>query len=169
MKKGRAKRRPGRYVDTRTRHKGVHARHRTSCSLALGGAECDCKPAYYGIVWDRSIGRVRRTQRTAKVSQAIRWRTELQTMVCVNAIGARRPDLELDEARRIFVASCAEGVALNKQGRSYKHTAILNLDSSLRRLPSALRRRRLIEVSRGDFQRAVDDFRRADLSGGAVA
>ncbi|HYH53608.1 MAG TPA: hypothetical protein VD761_05710 [Solirubrobacterales bacterium] len=59
-------------------------------------------------------------------------------MVRVNAIGARRPDLQFDEARRIFVTSCAEGVALNKQGRSYKPKAILNLDSSLRRLPAAL-------------------------------
>lgn len=168
MKKVAGKRRPGRYVDTRTRHKGVHARHRTSCALALGGAECDCKPVYYGVVWDRSIGRNRRTQRTAKVSQARRWRAELQTMVRVNAIGARRPDLKFDEAHRIFVASCAEGVALNKQGRSYKHTAILNLDSSLRKLPSGLRRQRLIQVSRGDFQRAVDDFRRAGLSGSRI-
>lgn len=164
MKQGRAKRRPGRYVDTRTLHKGVHARHRTSCSLAVGGESCDCKPTYYGVVWDRSIGRNRRTQRTAKVSEAMRWRVELQTMVRVNAIGVRRPDLEFDLARRIFVTSCAEGVALNKQGRSYKHKAVLSLDSSLRRLPAALRRQRLIEVSRGDFQRAIDDFRRAGLS-----
>jgi len=168
MKQSRAKRRPGRYVDTRTLHKGVHARHRTSCSLAVGGESCDCKPTYYGVVWDRSIGRNRRTQRTAKVSQARRWRAELLAMVRVNAIGARRPDLEFDLARKIFVASCAEGVALNKQGRSYKPKAILNLDSSLRRLPDALRRQRLIEVSRRDFQRAVDDFRRDGLSGSRI-
>src|SRR4051794_14375179 len=54
MEKG--KRRPGRYVDTRTRHKGVYARHRISCALANGGAECDCKPSYYRVVWDRSAG-----------------------------------------------------------------------------------------------------------------
>jgi len=89
-------------------------------------------------------------------------------MVRANAIGARRPDLEFDEARRIFIASCTEGVALNKQGRSYKPKAVLNLDSSLRRLPPALVRQRLVEVSRGDFQRAVDNFRRVGLSGSRI-
>jgi integrase len=95
-------------------------------------------------------------------------RAELKTMVRVNAIGVRRPDLKLDEARRTFVTSCAEGVALNKQGRSYKPKAVLNLNSSLRRLPLALRSQRLIEVSRGDFQRAVDEFRRAGLSSSRI-
>jgi integrase len=168
MKQGRTKRRPGRYVDARTLHKGVHARHRTNCSLAIGGEDCDCKPTYYGVVWDRSIGRNRRTQRTEKISEAKRLYAELKLMVRVNAIGARRPDLRLDEARRIFVASCAEGVAINKQGRPYRRKATLNLDTSLKRLPHALRRQRLIEVSRGDFQRAVDDLRRAGLSGSRI-
>lgn len=40
MEKGRAKRRPGRYVDTRTRYQGVYARHRISCALACGGGCC---------------------------------------------------------------------------------------------------------------------------------
>ncbi|HEY8501086.1 MAG TPA: tyrosine-type recombinase/integrase [Solirubrobacterales bacterium] len=168
MKNGRANRRPGRYVDTRTRHKGVHARHRTNCSLALGGTECDCKPSYYGIVWDGSTGRNRRTHRTDRIGEARRERAELRTEIRAYAIGGRRPDLGFEEAHRLFVASCAEGVALNKQGRPYKRKAIRNLDSALRRLPQALRRQRLIEVSRGDFQRAIDEFRRAGLSGSRI-
>ena len=55
-------------------------------------------------------------------------------------------------------------MALNKQGKPYKQTAILNLDSSLRSLPPVLRRRRLREITHGDFQCAVDDFRRSGLS-----
>lgn len=168
MENGPARRRPGRYVDTRTRHTGVYARHRTSCSLALGGEECDCRPSYFGAVWDSSEHRNRRTRRSHRIGEARRLRVELQMEIRAYAIGGRQPDLGFEEARRLFVAACAEGVALNKQGRPYKHKAILDLDSSLRRLPEALRRRRLIAVSRGDFQRAVDEFRRAGLSGSRI-
>jgi integrase len=93
---------------------------------------------------------------------------KLQTEIWVQEIGGRRPSLNFAEAHRLFVDSCIEAVALNKQGRPYKRTAILNLDSSLTRLPATLRRLRLIEVSRGDFQRAVDELRRAGLSGSRI-
>jgi integrase len=168
VSEGRAERRPGRYVDTRTRHKSLYARHRTSCALAHDGERCSCRPSYYGAVWDRSAGRCRKTRRVARVREARGLLAKLQAEMGVQAIGGRRPDLKFDEAHRLFVASCAEGVALNKQGRPYKRTAIRNLDSSLGRLPAALRRLRLIEVSRGDFQRAVDELRRAGLSGSRI-
>ncbi len=168
MEKGHAKRQPGRYVDTRTRHKGVYARHRISCSLALGGEECDCRPAYYGAVWDRSIDLNRRTQRSRWIGEARRLHSELQTEIRAYAIGGRQPDLGFAEAHRLFVDSCAKGVALNKQGRPYKRQAIISLDSALRRLPQALRRRRLIEVSRKDFQRVIDDLRGDGLSGSRI-
>lgn len=95
-------------------------------------------------------------------------RAELQSAVRLRAVATRRGDLKFDEAHRLFIASCEEGIALNKQGRPYKQKAILNLDSSLRSLPSTLRRRRLSEITRGDFQLAVDDFRRAGLSSSRI-
>lgn len=168
MEKGPANRRPGRYVDTRTRHMGVYARHRISCSLALGGEECDCRPSYFGTVWDRSIDLNRRTKHSRWIGEARRLRGELQAEVKAYAIGGRKPELGFAEAHRLFVKSCAEGLSLNKQGRPYKRKAIISLDSSLRRLPQALRRRRLIELSRRDFQRAIDDLRREGLSGSRI-
>lgn len=146
----------------------MYARHRVSCALALGGKECTCSPAYYGVAWDRSIGRNRRTPRASRVDQARRLRMELQAAIRLTAIPGRRVDLEFEEAHRLFIASCAEGVALNKQGRTYRKAAIRNLDSSLRRLPETLRRRHLNEITRGDFQRAIDDFRREGLSSSRI-
>ncbi len=57
---------------------------------------------------------------------------------------------------------------LNKQGRTYTSKAITNLDSSLRSLPASLRRKYLDEVTRADFQYAVDGFRRKRLSSSRI-
>lgn len=63
-----------------------------------------------------------------------------------------------------FIADCRTGVALNKRGRPYSKKSVANLDSSLRRLPFSLRRKRLGEVTTGDYQSAIDGFRREGLS-----
>jgi integrase len=84
----------------------------------------------------------------------------------------RRRELEgicLREAHDRFIADCRAGVALNKRGRPYKATAILDLDSSLKRLPSQVRLASLDALSRGEIQGAVDDFRREGLSSSRIA
>ena len=59
MAEKKAKRR---YVDTKTRYEGVHARHRLDCALGIGKKRCSCTPTYYGTVWDNDVNRNRRTK-----------------------------------------------------------------------------------------------------------
>ena len=77
--------------------------------------------------------------------------------------------LSLDEAHDRFIEDCRATVALNKRGRPYKANAIINLDSSLKRLPSKTRLASLDTLSRGEIQAAVDDFRREGLSSSRIA
>jgi hypothetical protein len=80
-----------------------------------------------------------------------------------------RGDIGFTEAHKRFVADCRAGAALNKHGRAYRPKAIVSLDSSLRRLPVAIRRKPLVAVRRGELQEAVDGFRREGLSASRVA
>jgi integrase len=80
----------------------------------------------------------------------------------------QRKAVSLEEAHERFIADCRAGVALNKRGRSYKANAIINLESSLKRLPSETRLASLDALSRGEIQRAVDDLRREGLSSSRI-
>jgi excisionase family DNA binding protein len=73
------------------------------------------------------------------------------------------------EAHAQFIADCEAGIALNKQGRQYKPKAIIDLDSSLKRLPDGIQRAALDALGRGEIQRAVDDFRRESLSSSRIS
>jgi Site-specific recombinase XerD len=80
----------------------------------------------------------------------------------------RPSDLRFYEAHEQFIADCRAGIALNKQRKPYRTKAIVNLDSSLKRLPDPIRRKYLNDVSRGDLQGAVDAFGRSDLSSSRI-
>ena len=153
-----------RYVDTRTRYQGVFARHRLSCALALGGPRCTCAPSYHGVVWDKDAGRHRKTGHRPSLAEARNLRADLLAEVREGVLAERPPALRFEDAHERFVADAREGVALNKQRKPYKAKAIVNLDSSLKKLPAPTRRKDLNEVTRGELQRAVDDFQRAGLS-----
>lgn len=157
-----------RYVDTRTRYQGVFARHRLSCALAVGKKRCTCGPSYYGVVWDREAGRHRKTKFRPSIAEAKNLRADLHAQVRDGAVVERRPSPRFEEVRERFIAEAREGVALNKQGRSYRPKAILNLDSSLMRVPEQVRRKELAAISRGELQSAVDGFRREGLSSSRI-
>lgn len=163
-----AERRSRRYVDTRTRYQGIFARHRLDCALAVGRARCTCTPTYYGTVWDKAIGRNRRTERRPEIAEARNQRADLLAKVRRGLVAERPKEIGFQQAHEDFIAACREGVALNKQGNPYKRKAIVNLDSSLRKLPKWLRRKKLGAVTRGDFQAVVDDFRKAGLSSSRI-
>jgi integrase len=157
-----------RYVDTKTRYDGVFARHRLSCALAVGRKRCTCTPTYYGTVWDRELGRNRRTRRVASVGEAHNRRTDLLAAVRSGTAEQAPTKTTFRKAHEAFIADCREGIALNKHGRPYRTKAIVDLDSSLRKLPASLRRKSLAKVSRGDLQRAVDALRRSGLSSSRI-
>jgi integrase len=161
----RAKRR---YVDTKTRYPGVYARHSLDCNLGIGLKACNCKPSYWGKVWDAEAGRNRKTKFRRSAREAKNARDDLLLQVKSGTVPKRLVGIGFTAATREFLADCRSGVALNKQGKPYTKKAITNLESSLRRLPVGLRRKRLTGVKPGDFQTAVDGFRREGLSSSRI-
>ncbi|MBS1888288.1 MAG: helix-turn-helix domain-containing protein [Actinobacteria bacterium] len=69
-----------------------------------------------------------------------RWADE---EVRAGTIRSRSGEHGLAAEQRRFIADCEAGVALNKLGRPYKRNAIVDLDSSLRRLPEEMRHKPL--------------------------
>jgi len=157
-----------RYVDTKTRYECIFARHSLQCALALGRQRCTCKPTYYGTVWDKEAGRNHRTKRVALISEARVRRADLQAEVRAGRVEKPSSSIRLHNAQPIFIADCRAGIALNKHGKPYTGKAITNLDSSLKRLPEAIRRRYLDKITAGQLQAAVDDFRREGLSSSRI-
>lgn len=157
-----------RYVDTRTRYEGVYARHSLYCNLGIGGTRCNCTPTYYGTVWDNEIGRNRKTKRVPLIGEARNLRADLQAEVRKGTVRQGTQRLRFIDAHLEFISECKEGVARNKRGETYTDKAIVNLDSSLRRLPERIRRKVLDDIRTGELQRAVDDFGREKLSSSRI-
>ncbi len=165
---------PGR--DTRTRWQGVFARHQTGCAVDglppkpdLGDVAkaCDCRPSYYGKVYDRVRSRYISTKRYSTTAAA---RGARQSLLLALASGdlSRRSPMRLREARVRFVDAAREGSALNKFGRVYKQSAWEDLDECLgKHVVPRLGARRLGEVQRGDIQQLVDELA-PKLSGSRV-
>lgn len=158
-----------RYVDTKTRYEGVFARHSLYCDLGIGKKRCTCKPTFYGTVWDNELGRNRKTKRVPLAREAKNLREDLQALVKEGTVIERPRNLRFADAHTEFIAACREGVALNKHGKKYTPKAIVNLDSSLKRLPSSIRRKFINHITAGLLQGAVDQFLREELSSSRIS
>ena len=66
--------------DTSTRFQGVFARHQQHCAID-DGARCNCKPSYYGVVWDRARKRHVKTKRMPTIEAARNARSDLSGRV----------------------------------------------------------------------------------------
>jgi integrase len=155
--------------DTKTRFQGVFARHQESCRVSAGAAAsaCNCTPSYYGVVWDATARKHRKTRRFPRVIEALNARKDL--IEALRHGGVRHSSgPKLDDARTRFVTAAREGVALNKWGRRYRRRAVQDLESALRQVPDRLTRRRLGDVRRGDLQQLVDELTRKGMSGSRV-
>ena len=76
--------------------------------------------------------------------------------------------VEFEDAHEKFIEDCRAGVALNNRGEPYKPKAIRSLDCALRRVPAPIRKRRLVDVTGGELQKAIDDYIREGLSGSRI-
>jgi integrase len=152
--------------DTRTRYQGVFARHQQHCALG-GGRRCNCKPTYYGVVWDRARKRHVKTKRTPTIEAARNARADLEARVERGEL----PDgggIRLSDARIRFVAAAREGRALNKHGHRYKPRAIDDIQEVLRvHVEPALGAKRISTIRRSHVQSLVDNLT-PDLSGSRV-
>ena len=143
--------------DRRTRYQGVFARHRASCAID-SGTRCDCKPSYYGKVYDRANRRYVSTKRFPTVSAAKAARQTLTKLIESGGLPRVAP-LRLRDAHSRFVQAAREGRVLNKHGRPYKPSALKDVDECLRvHVVPRLGSRRLADIARADVQRLVDDL-----------
>lgn len=143
--------------DTRTRYQGVYARHQQRCRTEEGG-RCNCKPSYYGVVYDRARRKPVRTKRFPTVDAARNARADLTRRLDRGELPATT-GLLVAEARERFVTAAREGRALNKRGRRYKRKAIDVIEGRLKHdVEPHLGRRRLADIRRRDVQAIVDDL-----------
>jgi len=170
-----------RYVDIRTRWEGVYERHSLNCNLGIGLKQCNCKPTFYGSVWDSEIGRNRRTDRVDDVAEARNLRADLLAEVVSRRgrRGSRRPvaaapvdgrasRIRLADLHKEFIAECKKGIARTKRGGRYTKNSIRDLDNSLLRLPDWLRRKYADEITDPDFQKVIDDLQAEELSSSRI-
>ncbi|MBS1894048.1 MAG: tyrosine-type recombinase/integrase [Actinobacteria bacterium] len=158
---------PRRAVDTKTRFDGVYARHQLRCALGVGGALCNCKPRYFGVVWDRARRRHRKTAYSCLATEARDARRDLLEAVRLGKL-PRHSGVRFDEARERFLTAVTEGVALNKRGRAYKPKARKSLQEGLSRVPDSIARKSIDRITGGDVQDLVDELKRAGLSASRI-
>ena len=116
--------------DTKTRYQGVFARHQKYCAITEK-RPCNCKPGYYGVVWDRTRQRPIKTKHLKTADAARNARFDLIQQL-ERGEAPISETIRLREARERFVTAAREGRALNKRGQPYKRTAIDNIDECLR-------------------------------------
>ena len=154
------------WKDTRTRYQGVFARHQQHCAIA-NGSRCNCKPSYYGVVWDRARARHVKTKRMPTIGAARNARSDLSARVERGEV----PDgvsIRLSDARATFVSAAREGRALNKQGRRYKPRAVDDIEEVLRvHVEPTLGTRRISNIRRSHVQSLVDELS-PELSGSRI-
>jgi len=152
--------------DTRTRYQGVFARHQQHCAIA-DGSRCNCKPTFYGVVWDRARNRHVKTKRMPTIVAARNARSDLSGRVERGEL----PDsvsIRLSDARAAFVSAAREGRALNKQGRRYKPRAVDDIDEVLRvHVDPTLGTRRISNIRRSHVQSLIDELT-PELSGSRI-
>jgi integrase len=162
--------------DTKTKYQGVYARHQESCALTdelelpeenRGKAKCDCKPSYYGVVWDKAAGKTRKTRHYPKAIEARNARTDLQASLRMGRPVGSSP-MRFDAAVQKFKTAVKDGIALTKQGRPYREEAAKDLRLTLGHLPDDWSVRRLDDLTGGDVQHAVDDWLAEGLSGSRI-
>lgn len=153
-------------IDTTTRYAGVFARHQEGCAEERG-KRCNCRPSYYGVVYDRAERKHRKTQRRALAGDARDDRRDLLAELDKGTVSRGSP-LILEDGWEEFITAVKDGVALNKWRRPYRARAAKDLESIFAHVPADLRRRRAREVRGGDLQRLSDSLS-SSLSGSRVA
>lgn len=173
--------------DTRSTVPGVYARHKVGCTVDRlpaprspvdAEAACDCAPAHFGAVWDRSAGRHRKTKHFACLSEANAAREKLEAQIrSVDAASRSRlanrrereiPAMEFSFARTIYLEAVRAGVALNKWGRPYRPRSAESLAGALHRMPTWLTSLELDEIRPRDIQLLTDELVAERLSGSSV-
>ena len=141
--------------DTKTRYQGVYARHKTGCAIERS-RRCSCKPSYWGKAYDRDARKSRATPFLATPAEARTARDDLIRDLRAGTLPASE-SMRVKAAIESFLRAAGDGVALNKQGRRYKPSAIRDLKGALEnQVEASLGAKRIGDVRRRDVQQLVD-------------
>jgi integrase len=152
--------------DTTTRYQGVYARHKTGCAIERS-KRCSCKPSYWGRAYDRDARKLRNTAFMSTPAEARNAREDLLRDLRAGTLPASE-SMRTKAAIESFLRAAREGVALNKQGRRYKPSAIRDLTGALENhVEPAFGAKRIGDVRRRDVQLLVDEIT-PTLSGSRV-
>jgi hypothetical protein len=119
---------PGR--DTRTRYQGLFARHQAGCgveglppksTLTAVAYACDCRPSYYGKVYDRTTQRFISTRRQRTTAAARNERKDLVKAMESGQFARHAPERLREVHRRCArgsrpeqVRSCLQAVGVGR-------------------------------------------------------
>lgn len=141
--------------DTKTRYQGIYARHQLGCAIDAGRS-CNCTPSYWGQVWDRAVGKARKTKRLQSIAATRNARADLEATLHAGMLPASST-MRLAAAIEAYLEAIRAGTALNKHGRRYKPSAIRDVEGALQLyVQPDLGAHRLGDVRRGDVQRLID-------------
>ena len=141
-------------MDTKTRYQAIYARHREGCRVEQD-RPCNCTPSYFGTAWDRVAHRTRKTRHFRLISEARPARADLQDALRKGEAPITSA-ITFGDARERFVADAKTGVGLNKHRRPYKKNAYKDLESALAQVPDEIASRRLVRITRAEYQAMVD-------------
>jgi integrase len=143
--------------DTKTRYQGIYARHRLGCAIESHRA-CNCSPGYWGQVWDRSAGKVRKTKLLQTLAEARNARADLEATLRAGMLPASST-MRVAKTIESYLDAIKAGRALNKHGRRYKPSAIRDIEGALvGYVEPELGARRIGDVRRGDVQRLIESL-----------
>jgi integrase len=159
-----------RLVDTKTRYQGVFARHQLQCALGVGKKRCNCRPRYYGVVWDSAAGKLLKTARFDQAIEARDARADLLESLRRGDVAPRVKATKLADIKTRFLQGARDGVVRNKHRRRYRPRAIKELESTLKHLPDSLLEKPADKIRRGEIQTLADSLAEEDppLSGSRI-
>src|SRR5215211_2728667 len=138
----------------RTSPTGIRARHSRSCRSRDRGA-CSCRPTWEANVYSRRDRKqIRKTFPTQAAAKA--WRAD--ALSALNRGQLRAPTrTTVREAAEAWLAGASDGTIRNRNGRTYKPSALRGYRRALdKRVLPALGHHRLTELCRMDVQDFAD-------------
>lgn len=143
---------------------GIETHHKDSCSTRRGGQRCTCSPSFRAYVWDQDLGKLRRSQRFARRSDAVAWRTEMLRLKQQHRLGPESsPTLE-ELAEEVFDAIEA-GTIANRNGKLFKPSTLRTYRTHYE---STIKPRfadsKVSEITRRQIQRLIDELARENAS-----
>lgn len=104
---------------------GIETFHQKHCATHRGGNRCSCSPSYRAQVWDRAIGKARKSRRFKTKAEATSWLTDTRHAMKRGQLAQAKVP-KVDELAAQVFALAESGPLTNRSGRRFKPSAIRN-------------------------------------------